>query len=140
MNSTCINFHNSYRDLMGEKNKSYNIILHYKKTRFNVTSRFGHVDVGGDVRACQRGGHFFSRVSCHTKEAYKICHTKYNIYTICHAKYTIKNTIYIQHAIQIIVYTIYHTKYNIYNMPYTYIQYIVFIKYIAWLENLHINQ
>ena len=39
-------------------------------------------------------------------------------------------------------YKIHHTKYNIYiyNMPYTYIQYIVFIKYIAWLENLHINQ
>ena len=27
---------------------------HYKKTRFNVTSRFGHVDVGADVQACQR--------------------------------------------------------------------------------------
>ena len=62
------------------------------------------------------------------------------IYTICHTKYTIQNIIYMQHAIQIIVYTINHTKYNIYNMPYTYIQYIVFIKYIAWLENLHINQ
>ena len=37
-------------------------------------------------------------------------------------------------------YKICHIKYNIYNMPYTYIQYIVFIKYIAWFENLHINQ
>ena len=56
------------------------------------------------------------------------------IYITYHTKYTIQNTIYIQHAIQIIVYIIYHTKYNIYNMPYTCIQYIVFIKYTAWLE------
>ena len=27
---------------------------HYKKSRFSVTSRFEHADIGADVHSCQR--------------------------------------------------------------------------------------